>query len=204
MLADATAPSIPEAERQHSASSGKTACAHPPWSGSDSDLVLLIYRQMRALTGPRTDLEDLVQTALEQVLKARFEGRARYSTFTHAICYRVWMKHLRSLYRWRAVFGFTSSEELDEPVESTTPHCHAESGERVENFYRILARVSPKRRAVVALHDISGEDVPAIAKIVGTSEATVRTRLRDGRKRLRQLLAEDSYFERELQEGNPS
>jgi RNA polymerase sigma factor (sigma-70 family) len=166
----------------------------------ETELVVLIHRQMRALAGPRPDLEDLVQTALEQVLRARFEGRSAFATFTHAICYRVWMKHLRSRYRWFSMFSFGSLGEADEPIEVTTPHDLAAADERIQSFYRVLGRVSPKRRAVVVLHDIGGEDIPSIASIVVTSEATVRTRLRDGRKRLRELLAEDPYFMGEFRE----
>jgi DNA-directed RNA polymerase specialized sigma24 family protein len=47
---------------------------------------------------------------------------------------------------------------------------------------------------VVTLHDIAGLDIAEIAEIVGTKEATVRTRLRDGRRKLAQLLKSDEYF----------
>jgi RNA polymerase sigma-70 factor (ECF subfamily) len=162
----------------------------------ESELLLLIYRQMRSLVGPHPDLDDLVQTALEQVLLAKFEGRSRLSTFTHSICFRVWMKHLRSLYRWRSVFSFQADEEPRHSVETRTPLSEVEAEERLRHFYRVIERISPKRRAVVLLHDISGEDIPTIAQIVGTSEATVRTRLRDGRKRLKELLEGDVYYGR--------
>lgn len=166
----------------------------------ESDLLLLVYRQMRSLVGPHPDLDDLVQTALEQVLTAKFEGRSRLSTFTHSICFRVWMKHLRSLYRFRSLFSMHTDEEPKQRPDATTPLAEIESEERLRHFYRVLDRVSPKRRAVVIFHDINGEDIPTIASIVGTSEATVRTRLRDGRKRLRELLEGDPYYGREPQE----
>lgn len=177
----------------------RSARAH--FAGKESELLVLIYRQMRSLVGPHPDLDDLVQNALEQVLKSTFEGRSNLSTFTHSICFRVWMKHLRSLYRWRALFTFQSDDSPKPPAHSKTPLAEVETEERLRHFYRVLDRVSPKRRAVVILHDISGEDVASIASIVGTSEATVRTRLRDGRKRLRELLEGDPYYGRESDEG---
>lgn len=179
-----------------------SARAH--FAGKESELLLLIYRQMRSLVGPHRDLDDLVQTALEQILKSRFEGRSQLSTFTHSICFRVWMKHLRSHYRWRALFSSQSDEQPKHTIDPKTPLAEIETNERLRHFYRVLDRVSPKRRAVVILHDISGEDVATIASIVGTSEATVRTRLRDGRKRLRELLEGDLYYGREPREGPSS
>lgn len=170
----------------------------------ESELLLLIYRQMRSLVGPHPDLDDLVQTALEQVLLAKFEGRSRLSTFTHSICFRVWMKHLRSLYRWRSIFSVHSDEDPRHSVDTRTPLSEVEAEERLRHFYRVIERISPKRRAVVLLHDISGEDIPTIAQIVGTSEATVRTRLRDGRKRLRELLEGDVYYGRVREEERAS
>ena len=166
-----------------------------PTAAESRELVLLVYRQMRALAGPRPDLDDLVQTALEQLLKANFEGRSRYSTFVHAVCYRVWLKHLRSAYRFRAIFSYFGGREEDpEPIEHRTPAANAEAAERLRVFYRALDQLSPKRRAVVALRDLGAEEIPAIAQIVGTNEATVRTRLRDGRAQLRQILASDPLF----------
>ena len=37
---------------------------------SPDELLALLYRQMRALAGPRQDLDDLVQAAAERALKA--------------------------------------------------------------------------------------------------------------------------------------
>ncbi len=66
--------------------------------------------------------------------------------------------------------------------------------ERYRRLYGALEQVSKKRRAVVALHDIAGLGVSEIAQIVDAKEATVRTRLRDGRKKLAQCLKADEYF----------
>jgi RNA polymerase sigma-70 factor, ECF subfamily len=152
------------------------------------DLTLLVYRQMRALTGPHRDLDDLAQTALEQILRAEFRGDSKLSTFTHSVCYNVWTKHLRFNYRFRARFAPAESDDASEGVEATDPASLLEDRRRLLRLYEALSLVSVKRRAVVALHDISGLSVAEIADVVGTNEATVRTRLRDGRKKLRALL----------------
>ena len=57
-----------------------------------------------------------------------------------------------------------------------------------------VERLSPKRRAVVVLHDLEGIGVDEIAVIVDANVLTVRSRLRDGRRDLCRLLASDPYF----------
>jgi len=174
---------------------GRTSFAQAKQGASAArDLTLLVYRQMRSLIGPHRDLDDLAQTALEQILRAEFRGASKLSTFTHSVCYNVWLKHLRFNYRFRARFVPADAEDFPESVDPTNPGSLLEDRRRFTRLYQSLARVSAKRRAVVALHDISGLAVSEIAKVVGASEATVRTRLRDGRKKLRALLDDDPEF----------
>lgn len=161
---------------------------------SPRELTLLVYRQMRAFAGPHRDLEDLAQTALEQVLQADFRGQAKISTFTHAVCYHVWTKHLRFTYRFRSRFVAAEDDLQASDVETSDPASLLQDRRRLIALYEVLERVSVKRRAVVTLHDVVGLDVPEIAQIVAANEATVRTRLRDGRKRLRALLARHPEF----------
>jgi RNA polymerase sigma factor (sigma-70 family) len=167
------------------------------------ELTLLVYRQMRALTGPHRDLDDLAQTALEQILRSSYRGEAKLSTFTHSVCYHVWVKHLRFSYRFRARFALAETDEQVSGVDATDPASLLADRRRFLRLYEALERVSVKRRAVVALHDVSGLDVPEIASIVGASEATVRTRLRDGRKKLRALLARDPEFSEGASDAPP-
>jgi len=159
----------------------------------DRELVLLVHRQMLTLAGPGPDLDDLVQTALEQLLRARFEGRSSFSTFSHGVCYRVWLKHLRFRYRFRARFL-----ETDAPTEVPDEHMSAEATleqrERTTRLYAALDRITPKRRAVLTLFEIAGAPTAEIARIVDAPEPTVRTRLRDARRQLEEILRQDSYF----------
>jgi RNA polymerase sigma-70 factor (ECF subfamily) len=161
----------------------------------DRQLVLLVHRQMLTLAGPGPDLDDLVQTALEQLLRARFEGRSSFSTFSHGVCYRVWLKHLRFRYRFGARFL-----PVDALPDVADEHLSAESTleqrQRTLRLYAALERITPKRRAVLTLFEIDGTPTAEIARIVGAPEPTIRTRLRDARRQLEELLRQDSYFGR--------
>jgi RNA polymerase sigma-70 factor (ECF subfamily) len=163
----------------------------------EHDVFGLVYRQMRSLTGRSQDLDDLVQTALEQVQRSQegFEGRSKWSTWTYGVCYRVWLKHQRWHRRWARRFVLTrDSEQLDEPDPELSAAERLEQRERARRLRAALERVTPKRRAVVVLHDLEGLSIEEVASAVRANPLTVRSRLRDGRRVLSELLHHDPYF----------
>jgi RNA polymerase sigma-70 factor (ECF subfamily) len=156
-----------------------------------------ICRQMHLLAGRSAELDDLVQSAAEQALRslASFEGRAARSTWTFRICYHTLLKHQRWYRRWLRRFSL-SGDDAAEAVASADPMTSdlLEQRNRSVRLRRALDSVSPKRRAVVLLHDIEELSIDEIASIVGANTGTVRSRLRDGRKMLARALARDPYF----------
>ena len=90
---------------------------------SSADAVFpLVYRMMHALAGPSRDLDDLVQTANEQVLRSlpSFEGRARFSTWVYRVCYLTMLKENRWHRRWLRRFTLTDDGELPERADDET------------------------------------------------------------------------------------
>ena len=150
---------------------------------------------MCALAGRgASDLDDLVQLAAEQVFRSlpSFGGRSDLMTWVYAICYRVLLKNRRWYSRFRLRFSQGDGEELERASEDDAPSELLEARERAQQLHGALARLSDKYRAVVVLHDLEELPVREIADIVGAGELTVRSRLRDGRKRLKQFLHEDA------------
>ena len=163
---------------------------------SERELFEALYRRMAALAGRNApDLDDLVQQAAEQVIKGRqsFEGRSDLSTWTYVICYRVLLKHRRWYRRWNVRFRL-EQEGDPPPRDETLPGAMLERRERAQRLQGALDRLSERHRAVVVLHDLEELSIAEIAGIVGSNELTVRSRLRDGRRRLRDLLSADSGF----------
>jgi RNA polymerase sigma-70 factor (ECF subfamily) len=170
------------------------ACAQP------DELLSLLYRQMRALAGPRQDLDDLVQAAAERSLRAleRFEGRSSLSTFTYGIVYRTLIDHTRWYRRFQRHFVV---ETRDEPPDSTFPRSSEtdlRELERARRLYVALSRLPDEKRAALILHDLEGLDVAEVAIITGANQLTVRSRLRDAHKKLAQLLRQDPLFDPEV------
>ena len=157
----------------------------------------LVYTQMRSLAGRAPDLDDLVQAAAEQALRAlpAFEGRSALATWTYRICYHTLLNERRWYKRWLRRFTLTGDGSLPDP-EDARPSANEvlELVERAARVRAALERVSPKRRAVVILHDLEGVPLADVVTIVGANLLTVRSRLRDGRRRLFSELAGDPYF----------
>lgn len=185
-LATQTLPVMPEAEEQQRIST------------APSDLLPLLYRQMRALVGPRPGLDDLVQAAAERALKSlpNFDGRSALSTWTYSIAYRTLVDHQRWYHRWTRHFSFAEDHGSDEPPSSmlnTEAACRERA--RAKRLYAALNELPPAKRAVIVLHDLEELPLKEVATIVDTNERTVRSRLRDGRKKLAVVLEADPLFE---------
>jgi RNA polymerase sigma-70 factor (ECF subfamily) len=163
---------------------------------TEAQVFALVYRQMRALAG-RRDVDELAQVAAEHAIRSlpSFEGRSQLSTWTFRICYLTVQKHDRWYRRWLRRFTLTVDGELpDFAAELAHGDEVVARRERAARLASALDRLSPKRRAVVLLHDVEGLSIEEIAGVVGAASAAVRSRLRDGRKALAASLAKDTYF----------
>jgi RNA polymerase sigma-70 factor, ECF subfamily len=193
-------------ERIHNAAAlirpvAETAGREEDAAPTPEDVFAIVYRQMRVLAGHR-DVDELAQSAAEHAIRAlpSFAGRAKLSTWTFRICYLTVRKHDRWYRRWLRRFALTDDGEVPETGAAGTGDATALADERLlqeERRGRVqaaLSRLSPRRRTVVVLHDLEGLDIEEIASIVGALPRAVRSRLRDGRKALAELLVSDPYF----------
>ncbi len=167
-----------------------------------ADVLTLLYRQMRVLAGPRTDLDDLVQAAAVRLIRAlpRFERRSSLSTFAYGVAYRTLLGHDRWFRRWSRRFSFAEDDARDErepPVAAENAEQSAVRARRASSLHRALAQLPASKRAVIVLHDLEELEMKEVAVIVDTNERTVRSRLRDGRKRLAEILTSDPLFDKE-------
>jgi RNA polymerase sigma-70 factor (ECF subfamily) len=165
------------------------------------EVVRSVSLQMRTLVGPIAELEDLTQTALEQVLRAidRFEGRAELSTFTYRVAANVALKHFRSWRRFFRRFEIGHGPESeDAPSPLVAPDDAMIERERTRRLYRALDRLEPVKRLTLTLADL--EELPAsqIARILEVPEPTVRSHLRVARQKLFAILARDPLFAPEV------
>lgn len=133
-----------------------------------------LWRSVYAFAGDREVASDAVAEAFTQAMA---RGEAIDSILP-------WV--------WRATFriaaGELKSRRRHEPlVEAGTYDLPEPAAEVIA----ALAKLSPKQRAAVVLHEYAGHPVANVAQILGSTSGAVRVHLSVGRKRLRELLGED-------------
>jgi RNA polymerase sigma-70 factor, ECF subfamily len=129
-----------------------------------------LWRSLYAFTGNREVASDALAEALAQAL-ARGDGIRSPARWIWASAFRIAAGELKHRSR--------NSPMVD--------HTYEMSG-TAEELVAALRRITPRQRAVVILHLYAGYPNREIAAMLGTSAATVRVHLSQGRRRLRSLL----------------
>jgi len=167
--------------------------------GGDRDAFAELFRRHRAdvarivhrMADRGADIEDLVQEVFVQVHKSvsTFRAESRFSTWLYRVTVNVVLMHRRAK-RSRPITLLVPREGtlLD---EASPPDEQVARRRRIEALYRLLDRLSEKKRAVYVLHEIEGLPPNEIAKVLGTPVLTVRTRLFYARRELISMLHDE-------------
>lgn len=144
------------------------------------------FRIACLLTGSRADGEDLTQEAF--VTCARSIGSLR-----DGARFRPWL--LRTL--TRAAWRYCKRRRRETPVAALFETGEGESAlaavlrsDEQRRLYAALDTLDEKRRAVIVLHYFEDCPVREIARTLGVTEGTVKSRLFSARRILRQALTE--------------
>jgi RNA polymerase sigma-70 factor (ECF subfamily) len=149
---------------------------------------------------PRSDLEDVLQDVFVEVYRSlkKFRGDSAFSTWLYRLTVHVALKSRRKQVRSR----LDIVEELpDQEDGAAGPSDVVLSAERQERVEELLQQLSPKKRAVLVLHDLRGVEAARIAEMLDTNVLTVRTRLFYARKEFEQLAAKDASLAEFFKEG---
>jgi RNA polymerase sigma-70 factor (ECF subfamily) len=148
-----------------------------------------VARQLAFLV-PRADLEDVLQDVFVEVFRSigRFERKSAFTTWLYRVTVHVAMKARRKQTRSR----LDIVEDLpDQPDAAAGPLDTSLSAERQARVETLLEQLSPKKRAVLVMHDLQGVEAARIAEVLETNVLTVRTRLFYARKELEALAKAD-------------
>jgi len=143
-----------------------------------------VTRLVHRMTGGSPDLEDLVQEVFVQVHKSLggFRREAQLGTWIYRIAVNVVLMHRRAQRSRPASLPAPADsvlvDDTDQPDEQVARR------RRVAALYRLLDRMSEKKRTVYVLHELEGMTPVEIAKVVGAPVLTVRTRLFYARRTL--------------------
>lgn len=169
------------------------------------ELYALHHRQVArqlAFLVPRADLEDVLQDVFIEVYRSirRFEGKSAFTTWLYRLTVHVAMKSRRKHTRSRLDLVEDLPERADEGASPADASLSAERQARVE---ALLQQLSPKKRAVLVLHDLQGVEAPRIAELLDTNLLTVRTRLFYARRELEALARQDPALAEFFGGGTP-
>lgn len=140
-----------------------------------------LYRLARRLSSDPEEARDLVQEAFLRA--ARSSGRVPDGAPAEAWLVRVVVnlcrdRRRRQVVRQRSLAG-PAPQQPGSPEDAAVARATVQAA---------LARLSPRRRAVVALHELEGADIAEVARLLGVSRVTVRWHLAAARRDLKQIL----------------
>lgn len=143
-----------------------------------------VFRFIGALGVPADEREDAAQEVFVAVYRglAQFRGDALLSTWI----YRIAARHASRLGRRRRLRALLSLQSPPEPEPEREPD-PVERTSDLRLLERMLSKLSPKKRAVLVLFEIEGLHVDEIAKVVGSPENTVWSRLHHARAELTKM-----------------
>jgi len=144
-----------------------------------------VYRLVYRMVGDEELAREFTQDTFVKAF-SRLDGFRRecaLSTWLHAIALSMVRSGMRRVVRWR-----TREAELVEAAELPAPSRNGDVDLR-DRLAQALEELPEKFRTVVVLHDVEGYTHQEIAVMTGVPEGTCKTRLANGRAKLRDTLA---------------
>ncbi|MBN2163724.1 MAG: sigma-70 family RNA polymerase sigma factor [Pontiellaceae bacterium] len=157
-----------------------------------------IYALTYNMTSNREDAEDLTQDIFVKAYQAlpRFKGKSSFYTWLYRIAVNKTINYRKKRNRKRTMSldQFDNEIKLDDIYHDLTskgsPLRNLSLSELQKKLNEAMQNLSDKHRTVVVLHDMQGVPHEDIAKMVGASVGTIRSRLFYARRQLQSELAE--------------
>ena len=166
-----------------------------------------LYGLVFHMSSSHEDTDDLLQEIWAKVYRSlpSFRGASRFSTWVHSIAVNMTLNFLKKRNR-RSPVSINAAQEgsdatladlpgVDAELEDAlvcnqTPRTDANRGELQKLLSNALDELTPEHRAVVTMFDVQGMAHAEIAKVMGISEGTVRSRLFYAHRQLQSNLSD--------------
>jgi RNA polymerase sigma-70 factor (ECF subfamily) len=134
-----------------------------------------LWRALVAYTADPEVASDALAEAFAQAL-ARGDAVERPASWVWTAAFRIAAGQLKARARSGVGAPREPTYELPDPIQDVVA---------------ALARLSPKQRMAIVLHDYADRPTDEVAWALGSSRATVHVHLSKGRRRLREILGGD-------------
>jgi RNA polymerase sigma-70 factor (ECF subfamily) len=157
-----------------------------------------LYGLVYNMTSNHEDTNDLLQDIFAKAYRSikSFRGKSSFYTWMHSIAVNMSINFLKKRGRRQAMSlddvdaGIENDKDFIEATSGKDPRHEANLNELQQRLNEAMQRLSHEHRAVVTMFDIQGMPHAEIAKILGISEGTVRSRLFYAHRQLQNFLEE--------------
>jgi RNA polymerase sigma-70 factor (ECF subfamily) len=160
---------------------------------------LVLMTALRFLKGNMADAQDAAQTVFLRLHRSlgQFRSDASFSAWLYRITVNVCHDMNRKTQR-RAEVDLDSVARVMAGVNDCAPDAERQRDveRRMEAITAGLAQLGEKERTAIVLRDIEGLETSEVASILGSSEATVRSQISVGRRKIRKFA--EAYMRRLL------
>lgn len=137
-----------------------------------------------ALTGRRADAEDLLQAALERLVRHRHSITVDAEAYLRRTLYNLAADGWRRRGAWRRKIPLLRTEQAAAVADSTADVAMVDLRDAL---VRLLLRLPPRQRAVIMLRYWEQFSAAEAAEVLGCSEGTIKSATSKGLRRLREL-----------------
>jgi len=157
-----------------------------------------LYGLLYHMTSNHEDTNDLLQEVFAKAYRsiAGFRGKSSFYTWIHSIAVNMAINFLKKRgKRYHLSLddvdsGVRNDKDFIELTANSTPVREADLAELQQRLNEAMQKLSHDHRAVVTMFDIQGMPHAEIARILGISEGTVRSRLFYAHRQLQNYLEE--------------
>lgn len=157
-----------------------------------------LYALVYNMTANHEDTNDMLQDVWAKAYRSigGFRGKSKLSTWLHTIATNTTINFLKRRGNRRTLSlddvdsGLFQDKEFVELQAASTPVRETDLGEMQRKINGAMMQLTPEHRAAVTMFDIQGMPHADIAKVLGISEGTVRSRLYYAHKQLQAWLSE--------------
>ena len=157
-----------------------------------------LYGLVYNMTANHEDANDLLQEVFAKAFRSinGFRGKSSFYTWIHSIAVNMTINFLKKRGRRFQMslddvdLNIQNDKEFIELTATSNPVREADLSELQKRLNEAMQKLSTDHRAVVTMFDIQGMPHAEIAKILGISEGTVRSRLFYAHRQLQNFLTE--------------
>lgn len=157
-----------------------------------------LYGLVYNMTSNHEDTNDLLQEVFAKAYRSikGFQGKSSFYTWMHSIAVNMSINFLKKKGRRQTMSlddvdsGIQNDQEFLEVTAGSDPRREANLSELQQRLNSAMQKLSHEHRAVVTMFDIQGIPHAEIAKVLGISEGTVRSRLFYAHRQLQNFLEE--------------